>query len=232
MSSRIVILGAGTGGTLAANRLHRRLGDRAEIVVIDHDDHHVYQPGLLFVPFGMAKPEDIVRPRHAQLHEGIDYRGDEVVRVRLADNAVELGSGQTLDHDVLVVATGTELQPDETEGLTGRGWHENLFTFYSLGDAAALREALADFKRGRLVVNTIDMPIKCPVAPLEFCFLADWYLRARGVRDAVELVYATPLDGAFTKPVASVHLNGLLAAKGIRMETEFATGEVDGARAS
>ena len=72
------------------------------------------------------------------------------------------------------------------------------------------------------------MPIKCPVAPLEFAFLADWYLRERGIRDRVELVYATPLDGAFTKPVASEHLAGLLAEKEIELVTEFNAGEVDG----
>ena len=72
------------------------------------------------------------------------------------------------------------------------------------------------------------MPIKCPVAPLEFAFLADWYLRERGIRDRVELVFATPLDGAFTKPVASEHLAGLLAEKDIELVTEFNAGEVDG----
>ena len=72
------------------------------------------------------------------------------------------------------------------------------------------------------------MPIKCPIAPLEFSFLADWYLRKRGIRKASEITFVTPLDGAFTKPTASAHLGGLLEKKGIRIETEFAAGEVDG----
>ena len=130
---------------------------------------------------------------------------------------------------MLVVASGASLLPEETEGLTGPGWGERIFTFYELESATALREALRHFDHGRLVVNAIDMPIKCPVAPLEFCFLADWYLRERGVRDDVELTYVTSLDGAFTKPVAAEHLAGLLGEKGIALETEFATGEVDGA---
>jgi sulfide:quinone oxidoreductase len=79
------------------------------------------------------------------------------------------------------------------------------------------------------VVNVVDMPVKCPVAPLEFCFLADWYFRRRGRRDRVELVYATPLDGAFTKPVASARLGRMLADKRIDVVTGFNTGEVDGA---
>ena len=226
---RIVILGAGTGGTLTANRLRRLYGDDAKIVVIDRDDRHVYQPALLFVPFGLADPAEIVRPRGAQLHAGIEFRVAEVERVETADNAVYLDGGERISYDVLVVASGAALLPEETEGLTGSGWGERIFTFFELESATALRDALHSFDRGRLVINPIDMPIKCPVAPLEFCFLADWYLRERGVRDAVELTYVTPLDGAFTKPVASERLAGLLAEKGIALETEFATGEVDGA---
>jgi sulfide:quinone oxidoreductase len=228
MRHRIVILGCGTGGTLTANRLRRLYGDRAEIVVIDRDDRHVYQPGLLFVPFGLADPGEIVRPRAAQLHHGIEFRLAEVERVETANNTVHLEGGEMIAYDVLVVASGASLLPEETEGLTGPGWGERIFTFFELESATALRDALSRFDRGRLVINPVDMPIKCPVAPLEFCFLADWYLRKRGVRDAVELTYVTPLDGAFTKPVASEHLAGLLAEKGIALETEFATGAVDG----
>jgi len=228
MRHRIVILGAGTGGTLTANRLRRIYGDSAEITLIDRDDRHIYQPGLLFVPFGLADPGEIVRPRHAQIHNGIDFRVAKVDRVDTAANVVHLADGETIAHDVLVIATGASLLPEETEGLIGPGWDETVFTFYTLEGATALRDALRTFDRGRLVVNMIDMPIKCPVAPLEFCFLADWYLRERGVRDDVELVYATPLDGAFTKPIASGRLAGLLEQKGVILETEFATGQVDG----
>jgi sulfide:quinone oxidoreductase len=228
MSPRIVILGGGTGGTLAANRLRKRYGDSAEIVVVDRDDHHVYQPGLLFVPFGLADPEEIVRSRRAQLHHGIEFRRAEVERVDTAENRVLLVGDQPIAYDVLVVASGASLLPEETEGMSGPGWNKNVFTFYTLDGATALRDALLTFDRGRLVVNIVDLPIKCPVAPLEFCFLADWYLRKRGVRQNVELVYATPLDGAFTKPIASQHLAGLLASKNIVLETEFAAGQVDG----
>jgi sulfide:quinone oxidoreductase len=227
--ARIVILGAGTGGTMTANRLRRALDPGTTIDVVDRDDRHVYQPGLLFVPFGLADPGDIVRSRSAQLHKGIGFHLAGCDRVDLAADEVHLDDGSVLPYDVLVIATGAELLPQETEGLTGPGWNERVFTFYTLEGATALRDALATFSRGRLVVNFIDLPIKCPVAPLEFCFLADWFLRERGVRDDVELVLATPLDAAFTKPVAAEHLAGLLAAKDIVIEPEFATGEVDGA---
>jgi sulfide:quinone oxidoreductase len=228
VSQRIVIVGGGTGGTMVANRLDRRLGAEAELVVIDRDDRHVYQPALLFVPFGLEDPDRIVRSRRAQLRDRVEFRQAEVDRVEIEANYVHLAGGAGLEYDVLVIASGATLLYEETEGLTGPGWGESVFTFYSVPDAVALREALARFERGRLVVNLIDMPIKCPVAPLEFCFLADWFLREKGVREEVELTFATPFDAAFTKPVAAAHLGGMLEQKGIGIEAEFATGRVEG----
>ena len=229
MTTRIVILGGGTGGTLTANRLRKlHPPGEVEITVVDQDDRHVYQPGLLFVPFGMTHPEDIVRPRERQLHDGIGFVESAVDRVELETNTVVLATGDPLVYDVLVVATGARLVPEETEGLTGPGWMEKVFTFYTPEGAAALAAALTGFDHGRLVVNVVDMPIKCPVAPLEFCFLADWYFTERGIRDRVDIIYATPLDGAFTKPIASAALGGMLEDRGIEIVSEFNTGEVDG----
>jgi sulfide:quinone oxidoreductase len=229
MTHRIAILGGGAGGTLTANRLRRLYSENeAEIIVVDQDDRHVYQPGLLFVPFGLAHLEEIVRPRGRQLHRGISYVNSAIDHVDLKANEIYLTNGSTVGYDVMVVATGAVLVPEETEGLIGKGWMEKVFTFYSPEGAAALEAALATFDGGRVVVNVIDTPIKCPVAPLEFCFLADWYFHERGIRDQVQLTYVTPLDGAFTKPVASRRLTGMLAEKGIELVTEFNTGEVDG----
>ena len=215
--------------TVNDDRLRRLyLETEAEIMVVDQDDRHVYQPGLLFVPFGLAHLEEIVRPRGRQLHRGISYINSAIDHVDLVANEIYLTNGSTTGYDVLVVATGAVLVPEETEGLIGKGWMEKVFTFYSPEGAAALEAALATFDGGRVVVNVIDMPIKCPVAPLEFCFLADWYFHERGIRDQVQLTYVTPLDGAFTKPVASRRLVGMLAEKDIELVTEFNTGEVDG----
>ena len=225
----IVILGGGTGGTLTANRLRKVYAlDEASIVVVDQNDRHVFQPGLLFVPFGLTHPEDIIRSRGRQLHNGIDYRTTAVEYVDLGAQAVHLTDTSKLPYDVLVVATGAVLAPEETEGLTGPGWLEKVFTFYTPEGAEALEGALATFEGGRLVVNVVEMPIKCPVAPLEFCFLADWYFQERGIREHVELTYVTPLDAAFTKPVAAKRLGGMLAERDIELITEFNTGEVDG----
>ena len=229
MTDRVVILGGGTGGTLTANRLRRRFDQAAmKITVVDQDNSHVYQPGLLFVPFGLSHVEDLVRPRRRQLQDGIGFIEATIERVDVDNRRVHLGDASVLDYDVLVVASGATLDLDETAGLAGAGWMENVFTFYTPEGASALAAALATFNRGRLLVNVVDMPIKCPVATLEFCFLADWYFTKRRVRDQVELIYVTPLDGAFTKPVASAHLGGMLAERGIELVTEFNAGEIDG----
>jgi sulfide:quinone oxidoreductase len=222
---RIVILGGGTGGTMTANRLRRHLStDEAEITVVDRDDRHVYQPGLLLVPFGLAHPSSLVRSRRAQLREGIAFREAEVAWVDLEHDEVVLIDGGVLPYNVLVVATGVVLQPEETEGLV---WGERVHTFYELDRAIELRRALSRFDGGRLVVDIVDMPIKCPVAPIEFVFLADTWLREHGLRSKTTLTLATPLDGCFTKPIARAHLEHLLDEKEIAVEAEFSAGEVD-----
>ena len=231
MTKRLVVLGAGTAGTLLANRLRRRFTPaELQIDVVDRDDEHLYQPGLLFVPFGLADPRRLVRERHRQLHGGIGFHRSEIDAVSLAEQRVSLADGGTLPYDALVVATGTRLLPEETEGMLGPGWNRTVATFYDLPGATALRDALTRFQGGRLVVDIVDMPIKCPVAPIEFAFLADWYLRRRGIRERTTLTLATPLDGCFTKPIASKHLTYLLARKGIELEVEFSAGAVDGER--
>ena len=225
MTRRVVIIGAGTAGTLVANRLRRHTSPDVAITVIDGDNEHVYQPGLLFVPFGLLPPDRLVRPRSAQLHAGVEFVRAEVDRVDLERDQVVLADATAISFDVLVVASGARLMPEETEGLAEPD--ERVHTFYSLPGATKLAQALDRFDRGRLVINLVDLPIKCPVAPLEFCFLADWYLHRRGIRDQVELTYVTPLDGAFTTPTASEQLGGLLGRKSVRVVPEFATAEVD-----
>ena len=227
MTSRIVILGGGTGGTLAANRLRREVGDNCLITVVDTDGEHLYQPGLLFVPFGRADPASLVRSRAQQLRRGVGYHQAAADRVDIGARQVHLADGTVVPYDVLVIATGAALLPGETDGLPEAMAERRALTFYDLDGAVALRDALAGFGGGRIAVNVVDMPIKCPVAPLEFCFLADSFFRRRGIRDRVELTLVTPLDGAFTRAIASRELGGLLDRKGIGLVTEFNTGQVD-----
>ena len=229
----LLILGAGTAGTVMANRLSRALrremtrGD-LQITIVDEDPLHIYQPGLLFLPFGIYEEDQLTRRRAPTLPKRVRYVQSRIESMDLATDTVTLASGEVLSYDLCIVATGTRIAPEETEGMLGAGWQEKVFDFYTLRGASLLRGALEKFTGGRLVVNVVEMPIKCPVAPLEFVFLADAYFTKRGIRDQVEIVYATPLDGAFTKPVSSQQLGHLLGEKGIKLETEFNTGRVDG----
>lgn len=231
--TRFVILGAGAAGTIVANRLARSykrgLADGSvAITVVDQDDRHVYQPGLLFLPFGGYTKDELVKPRRAQLPERVTYIQSPIEQVETERDVVRLTNGQSLAYDVLVVATGTRTLPEETEGLTGTGWNVDAFDFYTLEGSDGLRRRLETFTKGRLVVNFVEAPIKCPVAPLELAFLADSFFRTRGLRDDIQITYVTPLDGAFTKPIAAGKLAHLLAEKGIEVVTEFSVGQVDG----
>ena len=226
---RIVILGAGTGGTMMANKLVRALPeDGWRVTVVDRDDVHIYQPGLLFLPFGQYREEDIVKRRKNLLDPRVELRLGEIDRIAPDENRVVMQGGAALPYDVLIVATGSRILPEQTQGLTGVGWKETAFDFYTLEGALALRGALEDFKGGRVVLNVAEMPIKCPVAPLEFLFLAEAYFTQRGIRDKVEIAYATPLEGAFTKPRASAALGDMLTRRGIDVLGDFAVSEVDG----
>lgn len=230
MTTSIVILGAGTGGTIMANRLRKKYSEaEATITVIDENDQHLYQPGLLFIPFGIYQPEDIIKPRSKQLHKGIRYIQSPIKALDAAQKAVTLENGQSVLYDLLIVATGAQLLFDEIEGLTGPGWRDTVFDFYTLEGATALAKKLQEFEGGRLVVNLTELPIKCPVAPLEFAFLADWFFTQRGIRDKVEITFVTSLDSVFTKPIAAEHLSQMMGQKNIRVVSEFNTGEVRGA---
>lgn len=229
----LVILGAGTAGTVMANRLARRYKSNIRsrtmhITLVDQDAVHIYQPGLLFIPFGSYTREQVVNPRAPQVNDAVRYVQSAIERLDPATDTVTLANGERLSYDLCIIATGSRIAPEETEGLTGPGWQEKVFDFYTLEGAEALAKALAKFEGGTLAINVVEMPIKCPVAPLEFAFLADAYFTARGIRDRVRIVYATPLDGAFTKPTCSKSLAFLLTEKGIALETEFNTGSVDG----
>ena len=224
----LLILGGGTAGTMIANKLQKRLGDDDwTITVVDRDDEHHYQPGYLFVPFGGYTQDEIVRSRHHFIADGVRLVYDDVDHVSPDDRTVRLGSGRVLDYDYLVIASGTTPRPDQTPGLLGPEWRHSIFDFYTLDGAEALAAALESFDHGRLVVHIAEMPIKCPVAPLEFTFLADSWLRERGIRDRVELVYVTPLDGAFTRPVASERLGHMLAERKVDVVTDFMIESVD-----
>jgi sulfide:quinone oxidoreductase len=225
---RLVVLGAGTAGTALVNRLRRRLApEEWDITVVDRDDDHHYQPEYLFVPFDVQRVEAVVRPRRRLLADGVRFVEAVVDEIRVDSHLVELAGGEKLPYDQLVIASGTHPRPDQTPGLLSPEWGQTVHTFYTLDGAVALARALEQFRGGRLVVNLVEMPVKCPPASLEFAFLVDAWLRARGQRDRVELVYATSLSGAFTKPIASRLLGDMLDERNIRLESDFYLERVD-----
>ena len=225
---RLLVLGGGTAGTMIVNKLRRKLAESEwEITVVDRDDNHQYQPGYLFMPFGTYRPDQVVRKRHAFIPDGVDLVMGEIDRVNPDDNTAQLVDGRILGYDYLVIASGTTPRPDQTPGMLGEEWRKSVFDFYSFEGSKALAEALRHFDHGRLVIHITEMPIKCPVAPLEFAFLADAHLRERGIRDRVELVYVTPLSGAFTQPIASEHLGAMLDERKIMVEADFMVESVD-----
>ncbi len=224
----LVILGAGTAGTMMANHLSHELKKANwKISIIDEKEEHHYQPGYLFLPFDIYTPDDIIKsieefiPKHASLVKG------KIDKVIPTENKVKMVDGGELNYDILIVATGAKIAPEETEGMKGSEWHKSVFDFYTFEGSLALRNKLRNWEGGKLVVHITEMPIKCPVAPLEFAFLADSFFRHKHMRDKVEITYVTPLSGAFTKPKATEALEHLLDEKHIKIESDFAIEHVD-----
>lgn len=227
---RLLVLGAGTAGTMAVNKLRPRLPESEwEITVVDQSETHYYQPGYLFIPFGSYTPEEVVKPTKKFIPDGVNLISGEIDKVLPDENAVLLVDGTRLSYDYLVIASGSSPRPDQTPGMEDEGWRDTVHEFYTYEGTQALAEKLKTWEGGKLVVQICEMPIKCPVAPLEFTFLADAFFEDKGIRDKVDITYVTPLEGAFTKPVASKHLGGMLDDRGIALEPDFMIESVDGA---
>jgi len=224
----LLVLGAGTAGTMVANKLRPLLlDDEWDITIVDREVAHHYQPGYLFIPFGTYAPDDVIKPKERFIPDGVNLMMGDIDKIEPEANQVLLADGTPVPYDYLVIATGTTPRPDETPGMDGDEWRKSVFDFYTHGGATALADKLASWEGGRLVVHITEMPIKCPVAPLEFTFLADSFFKNKDMRDRVELVYVTPLDGAFTKPVAAKHLGDMLEERKISLETDFYIESVD-----
>jgi sulfide:quinone oxidoreductase len=225
---RLVVLGAGTAGTMVVNKLRRELpAHEWSVTVVEQSDVHRYQPGYLFIPFGIYEPDGVTKPTAQFIPSGVDVVKGEIDRVDAPTNTVLLKEGNALEYDQLVIATGATPRPGETPGMDGPEWHESIHEFYTYDGAVALSEKLRVWPGGRLVVHVVDMPIKCPVAPLEFTFLADAFFREHAMRDRVEMTYVTPLSGAFTKPIASSMLGSMLDDRKIEVEPDFMIERVD-----
>ena len=226
---KLLILGAGTAGTMAANKLSHVLGsDEWQITIVDQNETHYYQPGFLFIPFGIYGEQDVIKPKRDFIPPGVDMILSEIELIEPEQNRVKIAKdNRYLYYDYLIIATGTHPVPEETPGLTEGEWRESIHDFYTYDGAIALAKKLRTWEGGRLAVNIMEVPYKCPVAPMEFIFLADWYFHERQMRDNVDLTLVTPLPGAFTKPRASSLLGDTLENKNINLVTEFYPERVD-----
>ncbi|HRE25814.1 MAG TPA: FAD/NAD(P)-binding oxidoreductase, partial [Anaerolineales bacterium] len=185
--------------------------------------------GFLFIPFGIYGPDDVRRAKRRYLPQGVEVIFSGIERIEPdAQRVILTRNSQVVYYDQLIIATGTRIVPEETPGLKDAGWRQNVFDFYTFDGAVALSKFLRRWPGGRVVVNVAEMPIKCPVAPLEFLFLAHAFFHERGMRDKVEIVYATPLPGAFTKPRTAAVMGDMLKDRGIHLESEFNISEPGG----
>jgi sulfide:quinone oxidoreductase len=225
---QLIILGAGTAGTMMANHLRHHLKTYGwNIEVIDEREKHYYQPGYLFLPFDIYEPEDIVKPIKEFIPPDVTLVQGKVDRIIPETNKIKMANGAEKPYDLLIIATGAKIATEEVHGMSGPEWHKSVFDFYTFEGALALRNKLREWEGGKLVVHITEMPIKCPVAPLEFAFLADSYFKHKEMREKVEITFVTPLSGAFTKPKATEALDHLLTEKQIHTIGDFAIEEVD-----
>ncbi|MEY2902015.1 MAG: hypothetical protein RLY89_1121, partial [Bacteroidota bacterium] len=171
---QLLILGAGTAGTMMANHLHQKLDKKEwKISIVDERKEHHYQPGYLFLPFDIYTPEQIVKQIKDFIPTDVDLITEQISKIDGKTSVVKLANGKDLAYDLLIIATGSKIAPEETEGMLGNEWQKSVFDFYTFEGALALRNKLRDWEGGNLVIHITEMPIKCPVAPLEFAFLAD-----------------------------------------------------------
>lgn len=225
---RILILGAGTAGTMMANKMRKALDrDEWEITIVDKHRTHYYQPGFLFIPFGIYNKQDVIKPKADFIPPGVKVVFSEVDRIEAEESKVRLADGSVLLYDYLIIATGTETRPDETPGLVDKLWRKEIFDFYTVDGAVELQKFFKQWEGGKLVLAITELPYKCPVAPIEFVCLADAYFTEKGIRDKVDITFVTPLAGAFTKPIATKMLSELLAEKNIKVIPDFYLEKVD-----
>ncbi|WP_158855213.1 NAD(P)/FAD-dependent oxidoreductase [Halorhabdus sp. CUG00001] len=227
MTDEIVVVGGGTGGTVLANRLAERLepaidAGEARVTVINDGEHQHYKPAYLYVPFGKKTVEEAKRPLTDLLDRRVELRIDRVTGIDTDGKSVTLEDGDELAYDHLVMATGASLDPEEVPGLTEGGHH-----FYGPEGAEALRDELADFDEGHLVLSVIGVPHMCPAAPLEFVFMADDWFRKRGIREDIEITYTYPIQRAHGLQSVADWARPKLASRDINLETFFNADRVD-----
>jgi sulfide:quinone oxidoreductase len=224
---RILVLGGGVGGTLAANLISRQLKsqiDRGEasVTVVDEKGEHIYQPGYMYIAMGNEKPERLKRPERSLLDRRVQLEVGRAVGIDVPNQTVTLEGGEKLGYEQLVLATGSRILPEQIEHFDTEAHH-----FYGPDAAQKLRNALDAFTGGRVVIGIAGMPYKCPPAPLEVAFLIEHELRQRGLREKSEMHYCSPIGRAFTIESVSEMATPILEQKNIELHTFFNVETID-----
>lgn len=219
---KILILGGGVGGALVANLLSKKLKKEAEITILDKSPKHIYQPGFLYVPFGWENPDKLVRDQESLLNKNINFVLDEAVYIDTDKNLVTTKNRGDIGYDYLVLATGSHVAPEQIPGLKEAGHH-----FYGREQALNLKQAIENFKGGNVVTGIAGVPHKCPVAPLEFTFMFEWYLKRKGLREKTNMSYVSPLPRCFSIPSVSDMVTPWLEERNINNITFFNVESVD-----
>ena len=226
MSRTALVLGAGIGGIVAAETLRKLLPASDRVIAVDRAGQHFFPPSLLWLMVGERNPEEFSRPLDRLLRRGIEFRQGSVTRIDPARREVEI-DGQPLRADALVIALGAEYAPEAIPGLAEAG-----LCIYTMEGATAIRDALARFSGGRIVVLTAAPQYKCPAAPYETALLVDSYLRKRGLREKAEIEFfaAEPRPMFVAGPELGAAVRGMVEARGISYHPEHQVKEVDAAK--
>jgi sulfide:quinone oxidoreductase len=222
---RVVVLGAGFGGLELTTRLSEEFGDDVDVILIDQSDRFVFGFSKLDVMFGHAPPSAVWHPYRDVVKPGVRFVQATVRSIDPAAKSVETEAG-TFQADILVIALGADPQPAATPGLL-EGGHD----FYTVAGAFALRDVLASFAGGRVIVGVTSTPFKCPPAPSEAALLMDGYLTKRGLRASSQISLVMPMGVPIPpSPAASEALLAAFAERGIEWHAERSVRELDPVR--
>jgi sulfide:quinone oxidoreductase len=226
MSKTILIVGGGLAGTIVANGLVRQLGSEmrtgaVSVTMLGTTDQHMYQPGLLYVPFGRIREAELFRDQRKVLDRRVNFFVDPAKTIDIEKSQVNTEQGRTFKYDYLVIATGSRIMPQNIPGMKEAGhW------FYDLDGARKLRDALNAFQGGKIVVN-VNAPHKCPVAPLEITFMLHDFLKGRGLWEKTELTYTYPIGRLHALEPVAHWAKPEFDRIGVKYETFFNTESVD-----
>ena len=188
MKRHVLIVGAGFGGLELATRLSETLQDVVRVTLLDRNDSFVFGYSKLEVMLGRQSADDVRLHYREFDKDGVEFRQETVTGIDPVARRVTTDIG-SYDADFLVVAMGADYDMESTPGLEAGG-----FEFYTVAGAERLRDALADFDGGRVLVSVLGQPFKCPPAPFEGAFLMHEYFTQRGIRESVQMTSTFPMQ--------------------------------------